>query len=134
MSDFQDAFAKLVSDYQGEELPRPTHEGQIARLRETYDRYEQARYARCVFNPGDLVTPLEESGYSLAGEPHVVLEVATEPYRPQVVSAQRDIYTEVFCPLLDVRVTVLCQSGSRFVTSPFWMESWRLVRYEEKSS
>ena len=55
---------------------RPTHEGQIARLREAAERFSPRRGIEPFpFKVGDLVTPRKDSPLINAGEPHLVVEV-----------------------------------------------------------
>lgn len=102
---------------------RPIPEAQIATLLEASARYS----APCPFKAGDIVTPRKCFGYSGAGIPNVVLEVAAEPHRNFQPSNHVTPVSSVFGSRLDVRVASLGPSGD--VVS-FWQESWCLEMWQ----
>lgn len=104
------------------ESKRPIPEAQVATLIEAFQRYA----ASCPFNPGDLVTPRKGHGYSDAGLPHIVLEVAEEPHRTFTPTSSMPVYASCFGCRLDVRVANFTSAGE-IVT--FWQESWCLEPY-----
>lgn len=65
-----------ADELKGKKKPRrPIPEAQIVELHDFYERYIQD----CPFKPGDLVTPMQNSGIKGAGDPHIVLEVVERP-------------------------------------------------------
>jgi len=101
---------------------RPIPEAQVATLLEAYQRYADV----CPFKAGDLVTPRKGFGYSGAGLPHVILEVAAEPVRAWKPTGEMSVYSNFFGCRLDVRVANFTSTGE-VVT--FWQESWCLEPY-----
>lgn len=104
--------------------PLPLPEVQISTLQEAFRRYE----AGCPFRPGDIVSPREGFGYTGAGIPHVVIEVAAEPIRIFALSGNLRSCSGDFGERLDVRVARRDRDGD---ISAFWQESWRLEPYVE---
>lgn len=109
---------------QTEDQPRPLHEAQIMELQGAFEAFDKG----CPFKPGDLVTPRTNSPYTHAGEPHIVLEVADQPFRILGNDVQETSNTK-FGSRLDVRVAIV-EDG---MIIPFWQESWQLEAYVPKA-
>lgn len=97
---------------------RPIDEAVIATLREIQERYSTG----CPFKPGDMVTP--RKGYNLkhAGEPHIVLEVFSEPIRFTPQSS--DYGSTYYGSRLDMRVCCLSGMRNTYDYVCFCSESW----------
>ena len=114
----------LGADRRAVSLPVP--EAQIATLQEAYARYSSP----CPFKPGDFVTPREGMGYTDAGLPHIVLEVADTPRYPFDVTDRMTPASSFYGMKLDIRVACFLSSSGN--VDAFWQESWRLQAYEAK--
>ena len=108
-------------DPQPEAAPRPIRSAQVATLKEAF-----AQYGLTPFAPGDLVTPRKGYGIRDAGEPHIVMEVAAEPWR----TFEGTHASNSFGARLDIRVACVSSPGGNMVAA-FWAESWMYERYEE---
>lgn len=90
-------------------------------LREIAERYN----APCPFKAGDLVTPRSDSNLKGVGEPHIVIEVASEPIRFLPSNEVHDIGSMHFGARLDIRTatkvdgTVVCHWGESFSFEPY---------------
>lgn len=105
-------------------MQRPLAEAQIMEL-----RHAARNYGRCPYKVGDLVAPRGNSLYRGEGEPHLVLEVISEP---KVEAGEGDPSSSYYGSRLDMRVLMMDEINGKFCTAPFWVESWYFEPYEER--
>lgn len=96
-------------------------EAHLERVKEAAERYARPN----PYKVGDIVTPRKDSGMKGVGEPHVVVEVLTEPRRTFEGSG---FGGSSFGANMDVRVMCLMDD----LTLAFWGESWMLDKWESK--
>ena len=91
---------------------------QVARLMEAAQRFVTVP----VFRIGDLVTPIADSDFRGAGQPHIVI---AERYDDPLVSMSEPAGSSTFGTPMQIRV--LCMVGDSMVTH--WVEASQFERY-----
>lgn len=102
----------------------PSHQEMIARLKETYVRYQmEIVHGECPFEPGDLVTPRKDTYINDAGTPYIVLDTHSceEPlWSDMAAGTMRDGI------LPNIRVGRWTPIGLVSI----WVESWAFEKYD----
>lgn len=84
--------------------------------------------APCAFKPKDVVTPRDNSFYTNAGMPHVVLEVASPPHVDY--ECEGGCGNHNFGARLDMRIACMIPGRTtQWTVVPYWVESWQFEKW-----